>query len=362
MFENRPFIELTLGRSSVRQRILALLMSAADGRLHLREIQRRANTSPGTASRELARLVAAGLIVREAEGNQVYFRASTSPFATILRTLLVAMPEPEVGPRAPRLPRAKSSPASAAAAVTEPNPAAAVTEPSPAPGTGQAKPSAGSTESDVAGEAVVETARRDITVAAGEAAATALPAATEAAPRIIRPRPVDQASTALPTETDVQSVPTAPAGMAPGVELGPTAVPPSTLPPRLTPRSARPTGARPTGAAPAATRPAAPDPEGMQIAGRLAESVRSMYRDAVQGIYLYGPRAAGPAPDSDVETIIVLDHVDQYGAELERTSHLYAALSYELNLVVSRIFVTEADWSGGSDGTLPQMRAKAVAV
>ena len=74
-------------------------MDSASGRLHLREIQRRAGTSPGTASRERAKLVAAGLVEREAEGNQVYFRASTSPFATMLRSLLVAMPDPEFKPR-----------------------------------------------------------------------------------------------------------------------------------------------------------------------------------------------------------------------------------------------------------------------
>ena len=76
MFENSALVDLAVGRSSVRQRLLALLMDESCGRLHLRELQRRAATSPGTASRELAKLVAAGLIEREAEGSQVYFRAS----------------------------------------------------------------------------------------------------------------------------------------------------------------------------------------------------------------------------------------------------------------------------------------------
>jgi len=81
MFENRPATDLLIGRSTIRQRILALLVSDPATRLHLREIQRRAGTSPGTASRELAKLVGAGLIEREAEGAQVYFQASATPRA-----------------------------------------------------------------------------------------------------------------------------------------------------------------------------------------------------------------------------------------------------------------------------------------
>ncbi|HEX7490798.1 MAG TPA: hypothetical protein VF337_03735, partial [Candidatus Limnocylindrales bacterium] len=113
MFENSPLVDLAIGRSTVRQRLLSLLMDESCGRLHLRELQRRADTSPGTASRELAKLVAAGLIEREAEGSQVYFKASASPFATMLRTVLVAMPAPEFKPRPARLPRIKALPATA---------------------------------------------------------------------------------------------------------------------------------------------------------------------------------------------------------------------------------------------------------
>jgi DNA-binding transcriptional ArsR family regulator len=88
VIENISGVDLVIGRSTVRRRILALLMAGPERRLHLREIQRRATTSPGTASRELGRLVAAGLVEREAEGHQVYFRTITSPYATMIRTLL----------------------------------------------------------------------------------------------------------------------------------------------------------------------------------------------------------------------------------------------------------------------------------
>ena len=275
MFENSLALDLAVGRSSVRQRILALLMDESAGRLHLREIQRRVGTSPGTASRELARLVAAGLIDRQAEGNQVYFRASSSPLATMLRTVLVAMPAQQVRARPlrpPRLPRAASGP---------------VADPVDRP-------------------------------------------PDDAAPV---PSPVEPAPPKPPSET------------APVDQPAPESLPPKVI--------------RPAPAAPVANA----DPLGLRIAGRLAESIREMYGDSLRGFYLYGARASGPAPaEADVETIVVLEKVDHYGAELERTSHACAALSHEMNLVVSRIFVSEADWNGRPDGVTPAIRAEAVAV
>lgn len=66
---------ILLGRSSIRQRILALIMDAPERRLHLRAIARAVGTSAGTAARELGRLEDAGLVNRTREGNQVYFEA-----------------------------------------------------------------------------------------------------------------------------------------------------------------------------------------------------------------------------------------------------------------------------------------------
>ena len=315
MFENSPLADLTIGRSSVRQRILALLLDESSGRLHLREIQRRARTSPGTASRELARLVAAGLIDREAEGNQVYFKPSGSPFAVALRSLLVSMPEPESGPAPARLPSAGVTPAGPSGiATTEP-------EEVPAPATGPVAEAAHPGPAESQSDAIQ-------TPIARWAGPGDVPSATGAAPRVIRP------PTAPPARPEPASKP---------LSESPSAVQVAT--------DAR------------AALPVAPDPLGLRVAGRLAESVRAIYGGTLRGVYLYGARASGPAsPEADVETIIVLDRVDRYGAELERTSHVCAALSHELNLVVSRIFVSEADWIGDSDGPAPRVQSEAVAV
>ena len=81
-----------LGRSEIRRRILGLLLDAPAERLHLREIARRACTSAGTAARELRRLEETGLVARDREGRQVYFRPRTdSSLYPPVRALFHAM-------------------------------------------------------------------------------------------------------------------------------------------------------------------------------------------------------------------------------------------------------------------------------
>jgi hypothetical protein len=53
-----------------------------------------------------------------------------------------------------------------------------------------------------------------------------------------------------------------------------------------------------------------------------------------------------------VELVVVLDAVESYAAELERTSHVCAELSRELGLVVSRVFTTEPQWPVDAAGAV----------
>ncbi len=59
-----------------QRRVLALLLGRADERFYLRQIARVADMGMGAIQRELARLCAAGLLVREQEGRQTYYRAN----------------------------------------------------------------------------------------------------------------------------------------------------------------------------------------------------------------------------------------------------------------------------------------------
>ena len=251
MIENSSAADLALGRSAVRRRILALLMAEPKQRLHLREIQRRAATSPGTASRELGRLVAARLVERESEGHQVYFRTTFSPFATMMRTLL------------------------------------------------------------------------------------GVPAA---------PAPADEPVALAPAE---------PGTYDESRQLMLFTTAPDPTGPHRTIRTT----------SPIRHGPKRPDGLGLQIAGRLAEVLRPLYADRLVGIFLYGSRARGESgSESDVEVIVVLESIERYGDELDRTSAICASLSLEFGLVVSRIFISEAAWRGRADGQLPAVRSEAVAV
>jgi predicted nucleotidyltransferase/DNA-binding transcriptional ArsR family regulator len=283
VFENNATTDLVMGRSSVRRRILTVL-AQPETRLHLREIQRRAGTSPGTASRELGRLVAAGLIEREAEGNQVYFRGASTPLATMLRSLLA-------GPGTLRSnPAARPVPTAAGA--------------SPRPSQPHRSPPIASTSASGAAQS-------------DERAKPAHPGATSATPPAAGTARAEPPSQAIAEAPDVAAtVPTSP-----------------------------------------------PDELGLTIAARLAARIRPSYGSRLLGIFLYGARARGEArPDSNVDVLLVLDHVDRYCDELGLTSAACADLSQEESLVVSRVFVSETAWRNRADGQLPAIRKEAVAI
>ena len=72
-----------------RQRVLALLFGAPERRVFLRQIARLAGTGLGSVQREVARMTDAGLLIREPEGHQTYYRAnSDSPVFSELCDLM----------------------------------------------------------------------------------------------------------------------------------------------------------------------------------------------------------------------------------------------------------------------------------
>lgn len=59
-----------------RRRVLALLLLHPDDAYHVREIARLTNTVAGTLHKELSRLSEVGLLLKEARGNQLLYRAN----------------------------------------------------------------------------------------------------------------------------------------------------------------------------------------------------------------------------------------------------------------------------------------------
>jgi predicted transcriptional regulator len=84
-------LEALFGKT--RRLILGLLFRQPDDAFYVRKIIRLANVSPGAAQRELKRLSDAGIIVRSAQDNHVYFQANPACPAYIeLRSLFISSP------------------------------------------------------------------------------------------------------------------------------------------------------------------------------------------------------------------------------------------------------------------------------
>lgn len=64
--------------TKTQQKVLGLLFGKPDKRFYTNEIMRWANMGRGTVSRELSRLVSAGLLTATSEGNQNHYQANPS--------------------------------------------------------------------------------------------------------------------------------------------------------------------------------------------------------------------------------------------------------------------------------------------
>ena len=93
----------------------------------------------------------------------------------------------------------------------------------------------------------------------------------------------------------------------------------------------------------------------------LRSGLDGLYRERLRGVYLYGSYARGEAGgESDLDVLIVLDQLDSYGAEIDRTSELVSGVSLKYGISVSRAFVSERDWQKGEGLFLANVREESI--
>jgi predicted nucleotidyltransferase len=95
----------------------------------------------------------------------------------------------------------------------------------------------------------------------------------------------------------------------------------------------------------------------------LKAGLRHLYGKRLRGVYLFGSYArGGQDSESDLDVLIILDCLDHYGAEIDRTGYLDRELSLKFGVSISTIFMPEQSWILDNTPLLRNVRQEAVAV
>ena len=98
-----------------------------------------------------------------------------------------------------------------------------------------------------------------------------------------------------------------------------------------------------------------------ELVREYREGLKEIYGDRFLGVYLFGSYARGEQDqESDVDLLVVLDRIDGYGAEVDRTGHLTSELALKYGLSLSRVFVSRQQWEHGDTAFIGHARSEAI--
>jgi predicted nucleotidyltransferase len=93
----------------------------------------------------------------------------------------------------------------------------------------------------------------------------------------------------------------------------------------------------------------------------LRASLEELYDDNLVGIHLFGSYARRQAtPDSDVDVLLVLREIDDYGTEVRRVSDVLSRVSLECGKTIVPVFVDATRFSAASDPFMANLAREAV--
>jgi predicted nucleotidyltransferase len=115
---------------------------------------------------------------------------------------------------------------------------------------------------------------------------------------------------------------------------------------------------------PEAQLPASVGPtDAVSVAREVADELRDIYGGRLRHVVLYGSWARGDAhPESDIDLLVVLDHVHSRRAELDRMNQVLWRHSLRNDTVVTELPISEAEYRDSDEPVLIRARAEGVAV
>ena len=99
-----------------------------------------------------------------------------------------------------------------------------------------------------------------------------------------------------------------------------------------------------------------------ELVAELKAGLIQLYGPNLNSILIFGSYARGEQDnESDLDVLVILDHFEHYGTEIDRSGHLTSDLSLKYGVSISTIFVTHQDWLERDTPLLRNARFEAIA-